>query len=55
MRFFRYLGRAFLKIYYEFVELIKINILWFLLTLPIFNGPRGNGRIILRDKQANKK
>jgi len=39
MRFFRYLGRAFLKIYYEFVELIKINILWFLLTLPILTAP----------------
>jgi hypothetical protein len=39
MRFFRYFGRAFLKIYYEFAALIKINILWFLLTLPILTAP----------------
>ena len=39
MRFIRYLGRSSLKIYYDLFELLKINALWVLLTLPILTAP----------------
>ena len=39
MKFFRYLGRSFYKIYFDLIELIKINFLWVLLMLPIVTAP----------------
>jgi hypothetical protein len=54
MRFFRYLGSAFLKIYYDFVALIKMNMLWFLLTLPILTAPGAMAGLLYAINQLAK-
>lgn len=39
MRFVRYLGRSFVKIYYDILNIIIVNVLWVLLSLPIITAP----------------
>ena len=39
MRFIRYLGQTLLSVYYDTTQLILINALWVLMTLPIITAP----------------
>lgn len=39
MRFVRYLGRSFVKMYYDIFNIIIVNLLWVLLSLPIVTAP----------------
>ena len=39
MKFIRYLGQAFISVYYDITQLILVNILWVLMTLPVITAP----------------